>query len=181
MENLNDQDQDKSLVVAGGQQTGITSSGPDQSGLLTVHDMGDPMPDLYDKEAFEAWPLDLSSEYWTPQTEGEARRLLFSHIQETLVPDKYGPNKGANGETILLPTAIFYEMRDGEVKTIRQASKALLLALQGAQAKQGTLFEIVYKKRTRFSSGNTGDTWGVFPLKKLPPKPAPQTAGVPAQ
>lgn len=128
------------------------------------------IPDLYETDKYVALPMDLNSQYWFPEVEGESRRMVFSHFVEALVPDKFGPTKGVNGETVLLETAVFLERKGDTIKTVRQSSKNLIIGLRGLQILPGTLCEIVYLKLTRFNNGNTGQTWSIYPLKRLPPK-----------
>lgn len=157
--------QDPSREVASGNQKGS---------ILMVHDIeNEQMPDLYDQQQFSTNPLDLASQYWNPEVEGESRRLLFSHYQTSLVPDNFGPGKDQDPKPLVeLETAFFYERKAGTeiITTVRQASKGLIVALKSAGIKPGTLLEIVYLKLQRFKSGNVGQTWGIYPIKALPKK-----------
>jgi hypothetical protein len=138
--------------------------------LSSIDLANEEIPDLYQTDQYVALPMDLNSQYWFPEVEGESRRMVFSHFVTALVPDKFGPTKGVNGETVLLETAVFLERKDETIKTVRQSSKNLVIGLQGLQVTPGTLCEIVFLKLTRFPNGNTGQTWSIFPVKKLPPK-----------
>lgn len=154
-------------------QQSVSEYKREEAALLTVHDLeSQGVPDLYDETKYERLPLDLASDYWFPKADGESKRLLFDRYAISSVPDKFGPNKNVEGATVDLETAFFYEMKKGgeEVSTIRQASKSLLLTMKQLSVKHGTLLEIVFKGLVKFPNGNTGQTWGVFPIKALPPK-----------
>jgi hypothetical protein len=156
---------DKPAPYTGGNQIAKARNG---DSIMTVIDMEAEMPDM-DADV-ERVPLDLASEYWTPETSGEARRLIFSHIATSQVPDKYGPSKGVNGEMVELETAHFFQKVGSEIKSVRQASKVLLGSLKSHNIQMGTLLEIVYTGKKKLNNGNTGDSWAIFPLKVLPPK-----------
>lgn len=159
---------EKSVVLSdGNHSTGnaIAKAGPTNSILTVINFESQEIPD--DSET-ELVPLDLASEYWSPEGSGETKNLLFSHFDVSLVPDKYGPNKNVEGALVPLETAFFYQKNaDGTIVTIRQASKVLVGDLKRNNVQPGTLLTIVHKGKTKFNNGNTGDTWGVFPRKIL--------------
>ena len=130
--------------------------------ILSVAKMDEGIPDMDDMEVA---PLDLASQYWTPEIEGESKRLLFSHMAESLVPDKYGPGKNDPDATALLETAHFFEKKGDEIISVRQSSKVLLSSLLSIGAVQGTMLMITYQGKKKLSNGNTGDTWAIYPLK----------------
>jgi len=148
------------LVVAE-QGTAIAGHSQKQSGIIQYADPNEGIPDMDDMEIA---PLDLASQYWTPEIEGEQKRLLFSHIGESLVPDKYGHGKNDPDATVKLETAHFFERKGDEILSVRQASKVLLSTLRSQGVTQGAMLLVIYKGKKKLSNGNTGDTWGVYPL-----------------
>jgi len=154
--------EETAVVPANGHGTAIAGYNQRQTGILTVADLNEGVPDMDDMEAA---PLDLASQYWGPEAEGETRRLLFGHFATSLVPDKYGPNKNDPDAVVALETAHFYERKGEEIVSVRQASKVLLSTLKSIGVEQGTMLEIVYKGKKKLSNGNTGDTWAIYPLK----------------
>jgi hypothetical protein len=173
MKKANDQNEDVAVMeqqnglVPHQTGTAIAKANPHE-GIVTVVDMDHEFPDM--SSDVERVPLDLASEYWTPEATGETKRLIFSHFSTSLVPDKYGPSKGLNGEMVELETANFFEKAGDEVKAVRQSSKVLLGTLKGHNIQRGTLLEIVFVGKKRLNNGNTGDSWAVFPLRMLPKK-----------
>ena len=151
----------ETAVVVAETGTAIAGHQQRQSGVIQYADPNEGIPDM---DSMEAAPLDLASQYWTPEAEGETKRLLFSHFGESQVPDKYGPGKNDPDATVSLETAHFFERRGDEILAVRQASKVLLSTLRSIGAKQGAMLEIVYKGKKKLSNGNTGDTWAVYPL-----------------
>lgn len=154
---------DTAVIVAPEHGGAIAKASNRQNSILTTVDMEGGLPNMDD---YEAAPLDLASQYWAPEAEGEFKNLLFSHIGESMVPDKFGPNKNDPNATVALETAHFFEMAEGQVVSVRQASKVLLSTLKSIGAVQGTMLQIVFKGRKKLSNGNMGDTWAVYPLRK---------------
>jgi hypothetical protein len=161
---------DTALVPAEEQTTAVA---PARTGtpILSVANIAeggfDAIPDMDDMEAA---PLDLSSEYWAPESQGETRKLLFSHFDTSLVPDKYGKGNarhiGDDGEEPMIPleSAFFFSRKGEQITLVRQASKVLLTTLKNIGVTQGTMLQIVYKGKKKLANGNTGDDWSVFPL-----------------
>jgi hypothetical protein len=150
------------VVVAGETGTAIAGYKPKQGGIVQYADINEGIPDMGDMVAA---PLDLASNYWAPEAEGESKRLLFDRFEKSLVPDKFGPGKNDPDATVELETAHFWERTSsGEIIATRQASKVLLSTLKSAGVDRGAMLEIVYKGKKKLSNGNTGDTWAVYPL-----------------
>jgi hypothetical protein len=107
----------------------------------------------------KAAPLELTGEYWTPEKEGEVRRMFFKDIRQELTIDI------ASGADIELSVAYFVEVQDGNKKVIRQASKRLTGALERLNIVTGMPLEITYlgKKKNKTNSF-ISDNWSIKPL-----------------
>lgn len=123
--------------------------------------MGDNLPDL--SKAKEV-PADLTSEYWTPEKEGESKLGFFQRIENSTYTDE------KSGETVELPCAIFIEQKeDRSLKTIRNGSKRLVAALEEAQnngsIEAGTPLKITFLgKEKNKTNSYMSDRWSVRPL-----------------
>lgn len=110
----------------------------------------------------EAAPIDLMSDYWSPENVGEQRRVLFDRIQFMGVVDQ------STGELVDLECAFFFyqEVPGGPVKQIRNASKRLVGTIQSFNLQKGTPLLIKYqgKKRNK-NNANLSDNWTVTPLR----------------
>ena len=117
------------------------------------------MVDLPDLSRAEAAPVELNSEYWSPEKQGETRRLFFKEINLEVVIDP------TSGKDIELPVAYFIEAIDGIKKLIRQASKRLVGALEIIKIQQGTPVEITYLGKVKNKTNQfLGDGWSIKPL-----------------
>lgn len=116
------------------------------------------IPDL---EEFEVDPVDLSYEYWTPEKEGESRRLFFLSIEEMEVPDHNDDSKLVN-----LECARFVQKQaNGEFQTIVNASIRLMSIVKKLPPQ--TPVRITYKgKKKNRTNGNMSDQWSVVTLRK---------------
>ncbi len=129
--------------------------------LPTIDLMAGEVPDLSEHTAL---PFDLSSEYWTPETPGEKRRVIYFETKVDYVPDQQNP-----GSVIALPCVHFVEPVAEGAKQIRNGSKRLVAAIENAIAnglvKQGTPLEITYlgKKRNK-TNALMSDIWSIKPL-----------------
>ena len=114
------------------------------------------LPDLFEMEASN---VDYVSEYWTPETEGEAKRVFYEGIQDSFFPDK------GTGEEIQLPCVFMIEQTtDGKLKRLRNGSWKLRSAFEQHQVAQGTPFQIVYKGKVQTSAQRFSADWEVRPL-----------------
>lgn len=110
-------------------------------------------------------PLDLCGNYWTPETEGESKRLFFVKIEPQKVLSADG-----SGMPIDLDCAFFLEQKeDGTVQTITNGSRRLVGILeqfvQSGFIKSGTPLKITYKGKKKNKTNNfTSDNWSVIPL-----------------
>lgn len=115
--------------------------------------------DIDSLESAEAAPIDLMSNYWSPEMPGETKRVVFDRIDlsPVLAQD--------TGEIIDLECAFFFVKENGQVKQLRNGSKRLVGALQSYNIQRGTPLEIKYmgKKQNRMNSFKS-DNWSVVPL-----------------
>lgn len=135
-----------------------------ESNILSVMavDLSKNLPDL--SEANEL-PVDLSGNYWTPESVGETKRLFFVEIKPQKVL-----SANNTGELIDLDCAVFLEQSaNGSVSTLVNGSRRLVGVLEqyvdGGFIKQGTPLQITYngKKRNK-SNAFSSDNWSIKPL-----------------
>lgn len=113
-----------------------------------------------DLSTLEVASVDLSQEYWTPEKEGDRKRMIFAGVSERIVLDQ------KTGEEILLPCAVFVvPSENGEHKTIVNGSKRLVAVFENGSVQNGTPVQVTYtgKKKNR-TNGNQSDTWSVVML-----------------
>jgi len=124
--------------------------------LVTKDFFASQLPDLTKAEAA---PLELTGEYWTPEKEGEVRRMFFKEIRQELTTDM------ASGSDVELSVAYFVQVINGDKKVIRQASKRLTGVLETLRVETGTPLEITYlgKKKNKTNSFSS-DSWSIKPL-----------------
>lgn len=119
------------------------------------------LPDLADAREV---PADLTSEYWTPEKEGEFKLGFFQRIEESTYTDEQ------SGETIQLPCVIFIEQKkDRSLVTVRNGSKRLVAALEEAQNNNqidvGTPLKITFLGKAKNKTNSyMSDRWSVRPL-----------------
>ena len=117
-------------------------------------------PTNLDLATLEVASVDLSQEYWTPEKEGDRKRMIFAGVSERVVLDQ------KTGEEILLPCAVFIVPgADGEHKTIVNGSKRLVAVFENGSVANGTPVQVTFtgKKKNR-TNGNMSDTWSVVML-----------------
>lgn len=109
-------------------------------------------------QEMEPMSIDLVGDYWTPQSEGETKRLVFSHIDLSKSFDIQNQDK-----EVELETAYFVEpTADGGYKTLRNSSRRLVGALESSQIKQGTPLQITYKGKKKNSTNSyMSDSWSI--------------------
>ena len=123
----------------------------------------DSLPNLH--EAREV-PVDLTSQYWTPEKEGDHKYGFYQKVEGSTYTDE------KTGEVIELPCVIFIEQRkDRSLQTIRNGSKRLVAAIEEAEnrgsIKTGTPLKITFlgKERNK-TNAFMSDRWSVRPLSK---------------
>lgn len=109
-------------------------------------------------------PADLTSDYWTPEKEGEFKLCFFQEIKNSTYTDE------KSGETIELPCIVLLEQKsNGELKTIRNGSKRLVASLEDAlhqgKVASGTPLRIEFLgKQKNATNSFQSDRWSVKPL-----------------
>ena len=117
-------------------------------------------PTNLDLATLEVASVDLSQEYWTPEKEGDRKRMIFAGVSERIVLDQ------KTGEEILLPCTVFVVPgAEGEHKTIVNGSKRLVAVFENGSVANGTPVQVTFtgKKKNR-TNGNMSDTWSVVML-----------------
>lgn len=130
-----------------------------QNGVANYDLTGGNLPDISEEFA-AALPIDLMSDYWTPEQVGEQKRVFFSEIGMRKVLDE------STGELIDLESAFFIEqVASGELVQVSNGSKRLVGAIVAAQIQRGTPLLITYKGKKRNKSNKySSDNWSVKPL-----------------
>jgi hypothetical protein len=128
--------------------------------LVQSFDLSKELPNLEDAKVL---PMDLSSEYWTPETPGESKLCFFQEIKLSTYTDVN------NGETIDLPCVILLEQKNKILKTIRNGSKRLVASIEDAVAQgkvvQGSPLKIEFiAKEKNSTNSNKSDRWSIKPL-----------------
>lgn len=116
------------------------------------------LKDVPDLETMVPTSIDLSYEYWTPEKEGEIRRLIFMSIEQRSVPDQNDDTK-----SVMLDCAVFVEpSKDGAHKAVVNGSKRLVAVFVNNSIDAGTPVEITYRgKKKNLSNSNMSDAWSV--------------------
>jgi hypothetical protein len=137
--------------------TGVAVSRP----MGQVFDLTGSIVDLPILADATEMPLDLMSDYWTPEKEGEYKYVFFDRIDvsQVLTQDE-------TPVLIDLECAYFLEQDiNKEIKSIRNGSKRLVGALLAQNVQRGTALKITYmgKKKNR-SNAFKSDSWSIKPL-----------------
>ncbi|CAG5072905.1 hypothetical protein DYBT9623_04442 [Dyadobacter sp. CECT 9623] len=137
--------------------TGVAVSRP----MGQVFDLTGSIVDLPILSEATEMPLDLMSDYWTPENAGEFKNVFFDRIDvsQVLTQDE-------TPVLIDLECAYFLEQDDKrEIKSVRNGSKRLVGALLAQNVQRGTALKITYmgKKKNR-SNAFKSDNWSVKPL-----------------
>lgn len=119
------------------------------------------LPNLHD---LEASPRELSSEYWSPEAEGEYKVGVVLEIKPEIYEDK-------DGVEIELPCVIMLSQEsDGTFSTIRNGSKRLVATIENSVANGTLIFgqtplRITFSgKKKNKTNSNLSDRWSVKPL-----------------
>ena len=127
------------------------------NGALTPVDLNKSVPGLI--EGVEPAAYDLMSEYWSPEKEGEARRVYFQNIRTRDVQDE------GSGEVFQLNCAFFIEPTKEGIRTVSNGSKRLVAALQNNDVKSGTPLLITFLgKKKNATNSFKSDRWSIRPL-----------------
>ncbi len=109
---------------------------------------------------YEPESVDLVSEYWQPEQQGESKRMVFWTIESRKCLDQQGNQIELDCVVFIVPGG------DGKHQTFVNGSKRLVGVFEGGEVKQGTPVEVTYrgKKKNRTNS-NMSDHWSVVTLK----------------
>lgn len=109
--------------------------------------------------------VDLSSEYWTPENEGESKVGIPVKIEDAVYEDQ------ETGEHVVLPCLIFVEQtKEGLLRTVRNGSKRLVATIENAveagHIQLGrTPIKIVFNgKQKNTTNSFKSDRWSIKPL-----------------
>ena len=132
-----------------------------KNGQLQSFDLMGTLPNLSEAKVL---PADLTSEYWTPEKEGESKLCFFQEIKNSTYTDE------KTGETIELPCVVILEQKStGVLATVRNGSKRLVASLEDAihagKISVGTPLKIEYVgKQKNATNAFQSDRWSVKPL-----------------
>lgn len=126
---------------------------------IQIIDLDAKLPDLSKAKEVK---VDLMADYWSPEAEGETKRVFFSHIGTRQVLDM----QSNAGESIDLECAFFIEqMKDGSVRTISNGSKRLVGALESYGIQKGMPLQITFMgKKKNATNSYQSDNWSIKPL-----------------
>ena len=125
-------------------------------------DLSGNIPSL--KDANEL-PIDLCGNYWTPESPGEFKKVIFLDIKPQKVLSQ------STGELIDLDCVIFAEQNDnGDLITTMNGSIRLVGALQpyveNGTIRKGTMLKITFMgKKKNKTNANFSDNWSVKPIR----------------
>ncbi|QJB39750.1 hypothetical protein HF324_18550 [Chitinophaga oryzae] len=120
-------------------------------------DINKGFPDLVTARAM---PFDLMADYWTPEEEGEEKRIVFYCLKTRPVQDM-------NDTTIIMDLlcAFFWEKTAGGIRSISNGSKRLVGALKENNVQSGTPLLVTYLGKKKNKNNNyQSDLWSVKPL-----------------
>lgn len=119
------------------------------------------LPDL--SNDMEVSPISDVSEYWTPESIGESKKVFFDCMSSELLIDE------ETGEERVLPAVIMWEQKEGKLFKISNSSSRLVGHFQRSNYNQGQPLLITYKgKQKNKNNQYQSDTWDVnklFPKK----------------
>lgn len=146
-----------STIVKTAETTEVAVSRP----MGQIFDLTRSVVDLPDLSKAVEMPLDLMSDYWTPETPGESKFVFFDRIDVSQVL-----TQDDNPVLIDLECAYFLEQdKNLEIKSVRNGSKRLVGALLAQNVQRGTALKVTYvgKKKNR-SNAFKSDSWSIKPL-----------------
>ena len=132
----------------------------ENSQLATTNAAFPALSSLPDLDKAEVAPTELLGEYWTPEKEGESKRVFFAGFDTQNVIEQ------ATGETRDLNIVKFVEKQGNEFRTIRNGSARLVGAFEqfARDLKPGMPFLITYLGKKKTNTGKFADTWSVKPI-----------------
>ena len=128
---------------------------------ITTANAGFPaIKDLPDLTTAEVAPAELLGEYWSPEKEGESKRVFFIGFDTQNVIEQ------ATGESRELNIVKFLEKQGDNFRTIRNGSARLYGVFEqfAKDVKPGQPFLITYLGKKKTTTGKQADSWSVKPL-----------------
>lgn len=115
------------------------------------------LPDL---DKAEVSPAEMLGDYWSPEKEGESKRVFFLKFDTQNVIEQ------GTGETRDLDVVMFLEKQGDNIRTIRNGSARLVGVFQqfARDLKPGDPFLITYLGKKKTTTGKQADNWSVKPL-----------------
>jgi len=115
-----------------------------------------------DLSTYTAESIDIVQEYWTPEKEGDSRRLVFWGFEDRKCIDQ------ETGDLIDLTCVVFVDLcKDGPHRYVCNGSKRLVAAFERINCEQGDPFEITYRgEKKNKTNANKSHDWSVQPLAK---------------
>jgi hypothetical protein len=111
-------------------------------------------------DEYEPIGFELSSEYWTPHSSGDFKKLVFIGFKVMAMP-----SRTKSGETEDVEHCIFAEIIDGEASQVTNASARLVSTIKNHNIRPGTPLQITYLgKKKNATNNNESDHWSIKPL-----------------
>lgn len=128
-----------------------------ENGLQIHHVPLDEIDSLEDE--YEAAPLEISAEYWTP-FEGETRKVLFTKLALAPMPDINDKTKTIEKESVFMLWP-----RNGMATQIYNASARLVGIVKQFKLQPGAALQITYTGKMKNKTNSfSSDSWSVSPL-----------------
>jgi len=126
---------------------------------IPTFDLSGNLPDL---NTLEALPIDLTVDYWTPESPGESKRLYFRGVfDESRINED-------TGEAYESSVAYFIEqLADGTHKQLINKTVRMVSAVKALES--GTPLQITYTGKKKTQAGHNIDTWQITPLVRNKP------------
>lgn len=129
------------------------------NGLMTVDLMGDELPDLDEGEII---PLNMVSNYWTPETPGENKRVYFDCLQMEF----FKQQGGEEDEVIELEAAYFFQKVNGVQVKFCNASTRLVAEIKKNHIQRGMPILITFMGKKKNSTNQyKSDMWAINPIR----------------
>lgn len=129
--------------------------------ILQRFDLSKDLPNLSEAKVL---PMDLLSEYWTPESPEEFKLCFYKEIKQVLYTDP------VTKDVVDLPCVVFIEQTaEGILRTIRNGSKRLVATIEDAvnsgKLAEGTPLKITFKGKEKNATNSfQSDRWSVNPL-----------------
>lgn len=129
--------------------------------VLQRFDLSKELPNLSEAKVL---PMDLLSEYWTPENPEEFKLCFYKEIKQVFYTDP------VTKEVVDLPCVVLIEQTaQGILRTIRNGSKRLVATIEDAvnsgKLAEGTPLKITFKGKEKNTTNSfQSDRWSVNPL-----------------